>query len=156
MASKALLLYQHHLQGNLLAGNIVIDFPKRDALHYAVYDLEPLTMAALAAREHGTPEFEDKNAAGASVRGCIDWLTPYALGQKTHIEFEHSPVKFDQARAKAGVDGFSGAWKPSQSLLLYAEAVDLDDAYQPIYAEVQERTGCHTHDWLIVLHQAGL
>lgn len=156
LVSKAVAIFRHHLNGNLLHGNVVIDFPHRDALHYRVYDLEPLAMAALAAKEHGMDLFDMKNKTGASVRGAIDWLEPYATGTKTHLEFVHSPVKFDLARAAAEVKGFSGPWDPSQSLLLYATASNLSNRYVRIYRAIQGRSGCHTHDWLLALQRAGL
>ena len=157
LISRSISLLRHHLEGNLLAGNVVIDFPRRDALHYTVYDLEPLAMAALAVRTHNGPDvFSAPNAQGSSIHGAIDWLKPYALGTQEHMEFQRSDVKFDIARGKAGVSGFSGAWNPEQSLLLYGIASNLSGEYASIYRSVQARHTCHTHDWLLALQSAGL
>ena len=145
------------MEGNLLPDNVVIDFGKRDALHYTVYDLEPLTMAALASRNHNGPDlFLEMTRSGASLKGAVDWLAPYAEGREKHVEFVHSTTRFDAARAKAGVHGFSGEWDPSQSLLLYATVSNLSPSYLALYQSIRTKSQCHTHDWLLVLERSGL
>ena len=157
LIAHSLELLRHHLDGNLLPGSVAIDFGKRDALHYTVYDLEPLTMAALATKSHsGTDLFAAKTANDGSLKGAVDWLEPYAEGREKHVEFSHSTVSFDMARAKAGVHGFSGEWDPAQSLLLYATASNLSPSYLPLYESIRTKSGCHTHDWLILLQRSGL
>ena len=105
----------------------VLDFEKRDALHYVTYDLEPLSVACLAAKAHGQDWFHKAPAGGASVAQAVDWLLPYARGEKTHEEFVHSVVSFDAIRLHAGVHGFSGPWERVNAIHLLA----LDAALEP-------------------------
>jgi hypothetical protein len=114
------------LDGNIHSNGEVADYGKRDALHYVVYDLEPLTMAALAAHDHGENWYGIVAPGGATLPSALQWLSAYATGAQTHQEFNNSHVAFDMDRRNAGEPGFSGTWSPqtSASLYLYASALD--------------------------------
>lgn len=129
-AARRLFLVQ--LQNNIGGDGQVRDFGERDALHYVVYDLEPLTMAALAARRHRIDWLTQRAQNGASLQAALDWLAPYALGKRTHEEFVHSQVPFDAQRREAGLPGFSGDWDPKGATTLYYLASRLDKRYLPI------------------------
>ncbi|MES2126077.1 MAG: alginate lyase family protein [Pseudomonadota bacterium] len=125
-------VFLRQLGDNMKPDGSVIDFAERDALHYVVYDLEPLTMAALAARPFGYRWLAAKGANGASLAAAIDWLKPYANGERTHEEYVHTHVAFDRQRAQAGVAGFGGMWEPASAASLYWLAAQLDATYQPL------------------------
>jgi hypothetical protein len=141
--------FTRHLRQNLRADGSVADFYKRDALHYVVYDLEPLTMACLAARAHGYDWFH-ASIGGLSVAHSIDWLVPYAEGEKTHEEFVHSSVEWDHTRDKAGLKGYSGTWERSTSLDLYTMAAWLDPKYQPVVQSVAAASDKKQTPWLVL------
>ncbi|HET9870741.1 MAG TPA: alginate lyase family protein [bacterium] len=124
--------YQKQLGVNLEADGAVLDFKERDALHYTVYDLEPLAVAALAAKAHGQDWYHLTGASGASLEKALEWLAPYAEGKKTHLEFVHSTIAFDAQRRAAGVEGFGGAWEPGGAAYLYALAARLDPRWEPL------------------------
>ena len=138
--------YQKQLDVNLNADGSTIDYAERDAIHYTVYDLEPLTLAALAAKAHGQDWYHLTNSKGASLQKSLEWLAPFAEGKEKHIEFVHSTVAFDAKRREAGVKGFSGSWDPKSSGLLYAYAARLDDVWHPL----SKRLG-GAPDWLAFL-----
>ncbi|GAB7207021.1 alginate lyase family protein [Dickeya oryzae] len=117
------------LNANIHPDGEVLDFSQRDALHYVVYDLEPLVRAALAARTQGRDWLDLKGAEGQSLRGALAWLSPYAEGVKTHQEFARTTVKFDIARRQAGVAGFDGLWPAKTASALYWSASLLDTRY---------------------------
>jgi hypothetical protein len=135
--------YLDQLNNNLLADGSVIDFEERDALHYVVYDLEPLSMAAIVAQGFGQQWLHDKGANGKSLAHALDWLIPYASGQKQHEEYVNTKVEFDHARAKAGVPGFGGMWKPKAATGLYWHAARLSPSYRPLAASLGSAP-----DWL--------
>jgi len=112
--------FQRQVSVNIRPDGSVEDFTKRDALHYVTYDLEPLGIAALAAKGHHQDWFHGN--VTPSVALAVNWLVPFALGQKTHQEFVHSSVKFDAVRAQAGLKGYSGIWDPSHSVYLFGIA----------------------------------
>jgi Alginate lyase len=132
MIEAARRLFAAQLQNNIGGDGQVLDFGERDAIHYVVYDLEPLTMAALAARRHRIDWLNQRAPNGATLQAGLNWLVPYATGKQTHDEFVHSQVPFDGARRDAGVPGFSGPWDPKSAGTLFYLASRLDKRYLPV------------------------
>ena len=122
-------LFKKQIGTNLHADGLSTDFEERDALHYTVYDLEPLTRAAMAARLRGEDWLTLKGDNGASLQAGLNWLLPYAKGEQTHEEYVHSKIKFDFQRRDAGVPGFSGLWEKDSATNLYWTAATLDGVY---------------------------
>lgn len=117
------------LTRNVRTDGEVIDFAQRDALHYVVYDLEPLVRAALAARSQGQEWLDVIGPEGQSLRAALQWLKPYADGEKTHQEFANTQVRFDIERRAAGIAGYSGPWQAKTATGLYWSASLLDAGY---------------------------
>lgn len=133
MLATAHELFRRQVNDNIRPDGSVLDFTERDALHYVVYDLQPLVQAAIAAQSYGVGDWLHERAAhGASVADALAWLQPYAKGQRTHQEFAHTQVKFDTDRLKAGESGYSGPWDPKSSSTLFWLAAEVDDGYLPV------------------------
>jgi hypothetical protein len=158
LIERAHQAYLEQLSVNISPTGMVHDFLERDALHYVTYDLDPLVVSALAAKAHGQDWFDAHASSGASLPLALDWLTPFALGQKTHEEFVHSKVAFDAARAHVGMTGYTGMWVPSTSLPLYEMAAILDPKYGTVFQQVNQNTGNKYHplDWLVLVTKTGL
>jgi len=156
LIARAHQAFQAQILVNIKPDGSVVDFYTRDALHYVVYDLEPLSTASLAAKAHGDDWFHAATSSGTSLELALDWLMPFALGQKTHEEFVHSTVPFDIARAKAGVKGFAGVWDPAMSIDLYQLAALADAKYTPTLQQIVSKSGQAPQEWLTLLRQAGL
>ena len=91
------------IETNLNPDGSSTDFVTRDALHYHVYDLEPLLKLSIVLRRAtGVDYYTYVAPTGTSIKKSTDWLLPYLNGQKTHGEFVNSTVPFDRARAKNG------------------------------------------------------
>jgi hypothetical protein len=125
-------IFVEQVGNNIAPDGSTVDFAERDALHYVAYDLEPLVAAALAARRHNRNWLTLKAGNGASLALALNWLVPYALGQKTHEEFVHSSVPFDAQRRAAGVAGFSGPWDPKRAAPLFHLAARLSGRYTSV------------------------
>lgn len=121
--------YQKHVASNVLAEGTVFDFYERDAIHYVLYNVDPMMMAGLAAQAHGLDWFDWKNASGTGVSSVIDWLVPYVEGEKTHQEFVHSRIEFDAQRLAAGQAEYAGPWEPERAVNTLNLASLLDDRY---------------------------
>jgi hypothetical protein len=132
LISWAKQAFQKQLEVNLNADGSTIDFAERDAIHYTVYDLEPLALTAMAAKAHGQDWYHLSNSKGASLQKALEWLSPFAEGKQSHTEFVHSTVAFDAKRREAGLKGFSGTWDPKTSGLLYNFAARLDGRWTPL------------------------
>lgn len=137
LIKRARQAFIKQLNDNLLSDGGTLDFQERDAIHYVVYDLEPLVMAALAAKMHGEDWYHVAARSGASLQKSLDWLTPFADGSRVHPEFVHSSVRFDYERRDAGVPGFSGNFDPKGARNLFAAASRLDGRYQSIAVKLR-------------------
>ncbi|NBW50237.1 MAG: alginate lyase [Betaproteobacteria bacterium] len=118
--------FKEQLRNNIDSGGRTYDFTQRDALHYVVYSLEPLLMAALAAQQHGHDWWNDE---GSRLSLALNWLRPYASGEKTHIEFAKTTVKWDHVRRDAGLKGFDGMFDRKKARLAYVLAARFDRQY---------------------------
>ncbi|WP_205962523.1 alginate lyase family protein [Paraburkholderia phosphatilytica] len=132
LIADAQRLFVEHVGDNIAPDGSTIDFAERDALHYVTYDLQPLVTAALAARRHNRNWLAERAPTGATLADGLNWLTPYALGTKTHDEFVQSKVPFDEKRREAGLPGYSGQWDPKNAAELFHLAARLDGRYTPI------------------------
>lgn len=130
-------LFKKQVSKNIHADGQTYDFGQRDAIHYVVYDLQPLVQAALAARKKDNDWFNWTAKTGASLSKAIDWLTPYASGEKPHEEFVHSKEKFDAVRHDANVPGFSGLFKPKDAGKLYWLLTQFNTSFEPIAQKMQ-------------------
>ncbi len=129
LINAAQRLFVEHIGDNIAPDGSTVDFAERDALHYITYDLQPLVTAALAARWHNCNWLPERAQSGATLAEALNWLTPYALGTKTHEEFVKSTVPFDAKRREAGLPGYSGQWNSAE---LFHLAARLDGRYAPV------------------------
>jgi hypothetical protein len=84
---------------NLNADGTTLDFHERDALHYQVYDLEPLIRTAMIFQRAGFGDlYDSKTDQGASLHKSVAFVIPFAKGEKKHAEYVHTKVKFDLER----------------------------------------------------------
>ncbi|MDB5709960.1 MAG: alginate lyase [Sphingomonas bacterium] len=133
LIDRARAAYRAQIAANLHADGSTYDFEERDALHYVTYDLEPLLMAALAAKAHGEDWYSWSAPGGASLPRSVAWLAEFARGTRTHIEFAHSKIQFDRDRAGAGQGEYAPhQWTPDSALLTF----QLASRFDPNYAEL--------------------
>ncbi len=85
------------------------DFLQRDALHYHVAAVQPLVEITLFA-----PDLVDGQARAAIASG-LEFLRPFFLGEREHVEFARTTVSFDVARRDDGNPVFANApWDPAR------------------------------------------
>jgi Protein of unknown function (DUF3303) len=96
------------------------DFEQRDALHYHMAAVQPLVEMTLYA-----PDLVDGPVRAAIASG-LEFLRPFFLGEREHVEFAGTSVSFDVARRDDGNPVFQNApWDPARGrvLLRLARAV---------------------------------
>jgi hypothetical protein len=147
--SSARHFFQAHVLENISPDGEVTDFAQRDALHYVVYDLEPLLQAALAARSVGEDWYNPGQVPGRSLKQAVAWLQPYVTGERSHMEFVHSTVAFDHKRAAEGLKEFSGPFDPRHAAQLYWIAA----AFEPRYTALAKALNPQAPDFLTLCGQ---
>jgi hypothetical protein len=130
-------IFRAQVDINIHGDGEVLDFAQRDAMHYVIYDLGPLTRAALAARARGEDWYNYQAPGGGSIAKGYAWLRPYAAGEKPHEEFKNSTVKFDAQRAEAGIPGYSGPFDVKNAGEVYWMASKFDPSYAPLAKQLQ-------------------
>lgn len=149
LIDRARAAFRAQVSTNIQPDGSVFDFHERDALHYVTYDLDPLMMAALSAKAHGEDWLNWKSDNGVSLVAAVDWLIPYARGQKTHIEFANSKIQFDRDRAAAGQKEYAPhPWDVSNAVGTYGLATLLDPRYRAVLNEVSAKTGRKPAAWI--------
>lgn len=136
---KARDLFRKQIQANIVQDGTTLDFRERDALHYVVYDLQPLIQAALAARTRGENWYQWTGDNGSSLSNAMTWLVPYLTSEKRHSEFVHSTVRFDAMRAQAGLKGYLGLFDPRSAGALVWLASAFDTRSRPLAAQLAFR-----------------
>lgn len=102
-----------HVARNLRTDGSSIDFHERDALHYHVYDIQPLLELALYA-----PRAIDAGTK-QSIETGVQFLRPFVLGERVHVEFTNSTVPFDIQRKQSGDPTYSNSpWNPQEARIL--------------------------------------
>jgi hypothetical protein len=149
LIAQAEAAFATQIQDNLLPSGESIDFAQRDAIHYVVYSVEPLLEAALFAHQQGRALFAITGPKGQSLNRTLDWLAPYARGDKTHEEFVHSQVRFDAQRAAAGVPGFAGPFSPKKAQLIYWLAAQLDAKWLELSKKLGSPSITQRASWLV-------
>ncbi len=112
----------------LIDNGSVFDFYQRNAIHYAVFDIEPLLQAAFIVHANGLDEnlYTYTAENGARLANGVKWLQPFAEGSIQHREFVNSSVSFDAKRAKLGLKDYSDIWKPINAKGLFYLAIIFD------------------------------
>ena len=150
LVDKAEALFKKQVAANIKPDGSVLDFYERDALHYQAYDLEPLLEAADAAHAHGKDWFHWRSDTGSSLAGGVQWLVPYAEGEKTHQEFVHTNNSYDTQRLQAGVAEFNRIWDPKDGLKTLGLAAPLDPEFRTIVDRLRAKPGYYVNHWIVL------
>ena len=153
---KTVALYIDQIDHNLHADGSSYDFYERDALHYHMYDIEPLLTLAIAARNSGVDLYGYQSREGASLAKAVAFLLPFAQGTKTHAEFVNSKVGFDKKRADAGQKEYEAgaSFEPRSA----SNVLSLTQQFQPNLLETIQKLSRKASpkypNWQIVLNDA--
>ena len=148
LIARARAAFRKQVGLNLRPDGSTFDFEERDALHYVTYDLDPLMMAALAAKAHGEDWYHWAAPGGASLPRSLGWLASFADGTRTHIEFANSTIQFDRDRAAAGQAEYAPhVWTPDNAIDTYAIAGLLDPAWRGLAGKLAKNAKRGPADW---------
>jgi hypothetical protein len=145
--------FHRQVNDNFKPDGASTDFHKRDALHYHLYDIEPLLTLARTAERNGEKFFDYKAANGATLQSGVDFVIPFANGTKTHMEFVNSAVAFDRKRAQNGQGEYAPHnWKPSEAVMMFSEAAWFRPEYGAISARLAGQPGETFVNWQMVIN----
>jgi len=134
------------------------DLQQRDALSYHVSGLKPLmtfaiTMDQLGKNKNGLQTFNYQNPAGGSLRKSVDFVVPYAMGEKQHPEWVNTKVELDRQRAAAGIAHYQPGtlYEPEQSREMFELASYFDPKYRKVVQHLMKGRVQEFDSWFSVL-----
>jgi Alginate lyase len=153
LIDETLEKFRAHINTNLHSDGSSYDFYQRDALHYHLYDIEPLLTLARVAGRNGQNLFDYRGTNGATLQSAVDFVVPFALGKKTHMEFVHSTVGFDYKRAKNGQTEYQPhLWNPDSAVVMFMQASWFRPDYGTLAARLAGHPGEKFFSWQMVIN----
>ena len=148
--------FKRQVDVNLNPDGTSYDFLERDALHYHVYDLEPLLTFAIAAHLHGLDLYNYVGARGGSLRRSVQFLIPFCTGEAQHHEFVNSQVRFDRQRAENGEQGYQigHLFRPAEGFKALSLAAYLDETARPLLVALAGQSSDPMVKWTLLLGAA--
>lgn len=131
-----------HIYINLNVDGTSLDFKERDAMHYHIYDLEPmLKLAIMINRAKGQNFYTYESPKGSSIKKSVDWLMPYIKGEKQHEEYVNTTVKFDRDRAKNNEPGFAPGtmFEPKLAIPVLALSIYFDPSQEKLLSDLTSK-----------------
>jgi len=145
--------FHRQISRNFKPDGASTDFYLRDALHYHLYDVEPLLALSRVADRNGEDFFDYAAANGATLKRGVDFVVPFATGEKTHVEFVKSKVNFDRKRAQNGQGEYQPhTWQPRESINLFSAAAWFRPEYGGQAARLAGHPGEPFFNWRMVLN----
>ncbi|MFP4356627.1 MAG: alginate lyase family protein [Phycisphaerae bacterium] len=113
---------------SLYADGTSRDLKRRDTLTYHASSLRPPLQLAMLAGAEGRKLYAWQSEKGGSLEKSVDYVVPYAMGEKTRREWTRSKVDLDRRRAEAGLDEYEPGrlYEPRRALKLMEQASYFD------------------------------
>ncbi|WP_373514362.1 alginate lyase family protein [Persicitalea sp.] len=134
------------------------DLRQRDAMGYHVSGLKPLLVIAITMDQFrndkgGIKIFDYQNPAGGSIRKSVDYVVPYALGEKVHEEWVNTKVELDRQRAAAGLAHYQPGvpYEAERSRELFELASYFDPEYQKVLRHLAGGGNQEFDSWFAML-----
>ena len=148
--------YKRQISRNLNPDGSSFDFHERDALHYHIYDVDPLMVAAIVMQRGSkfNNPYTYKSLEGNALKNAVNWLVPFFTGEKTHAEWVNSKSSFDKKRAANGEKGYIAGtlFNPNEARTSIALADYWDKEMLNIYQQ-QAKTNTKYPTWQFVLNE---
>lgn len=133
------------------------DLAQRDALSYHTSGLDPLLTYAITVDPLGdgvaTDFFRYENPDGGSIKRSVDFVVPYASGEKEYKEWVNTKVELDKRRAEAGLEKYQPGklFDPKESKDTFELAYFFDVSYKKIIQDLSETNFKDYNSWFLVL-----
>ncbi|MFW5846280.1 MAG: iduronate-2-sulfatase, partial [Planctomycetota bacterium] len=105
----------------------------------------------------GEPElYTWEGPEGGSLKKSVDFVVPYATGEKTHKEWVDSRVRLDQERAAAGLEKYRPGrlYEPKSAHELMEYASFFDSGLIPLALSLDDSDAERYPGWRMLVHDA--
>jgi hypothetical protein len=130
------------------------DLHHRDALSYHVSGIKPCLTAFINLSQFN-PEFnlyDYETENGASIKKSVEYVIPYATGEKQRKEWINTKVELDKKRAAAGIEKYQPGklFDPKQAWEMFQWACYYNPEWYSIFEN--ENTPKYTSSWIGLLN----
>lgn len=140
---------------SLYADGSSLDLKRRDTLTYHSSALRPpLQIAMLSGNSSELYTWE--NEAGGSLKKSVDYVVPFAMGEKTGEEWTHSKVALDHQRAAAGLAEYQPGklYDPQQASELMELAAFFDPELMKVVRHLAGSESKRFPHWQTLVNEA--
>lgn len=132
------------------------DLKRRDTLTYHNSALKPPIELAMLAGEQGRELYTWTSPKGGSIKKSVDYVIPYALGEKTRREWTNSKIGLDRRRAEAGLDYYRPGrlYDPQNALELMELACYFDKNLMKVVHHLTENKAKRFPTWQTLINKA--
>ena len=132
------------------------DLRSRDTLTYHASALSPVLDLAMLLGEDGQSLYTMTGKNGGSLKKSVDYLIPYATGERTREEWVNSKSSIDQRRAEAGIAHYTRGqlYDPGNAVGLLSKASFFDPALIPVVIKISGGDAGHYPNWQTVVNAA--
>lgn len=119
------------VENSLYPDGTSYDFERRDTLLYHMSALKPIFDVV---RTLGEPDlYYWESPVGSSIKKSVDFVVPFATGERTRREWVNSEVDLDRRRAESGLDKYEigKLFDPQDAI----EFLDMAESFDPSLAE---------------------
>lgn len=132
------------------------DFKYRDTLTYHGSSLRPHIQLCMVLGEKGRELYSKENTQGGSLKKSVDFVVPYAMGEKVHKEWVNTKVGLDRKRAAAGIEKYRTGrlFEPKGALRLMEEASFYDSKLIAVVRHLTDDNGERFPTWQTLVNAA--
>jgi hypothetical protein len=141
---------------SLRADGTSYDLEHRDTLTYHNSALRPVIELAVLSGPDGSALYTWENPDGGSITKSVDYVLPYASGEKTREEWRNTQEDLDRRRAAEGIEAYRPGrlYEPKNALRLLEEASYFDPSLVPLVLKLHESTAERFASWTMVVNAA--
>ncbi len=132
------------------------DLHRRDTLTYHCSALTPVIELAMLAGPAGRVLYDWTAPEGGSIRKSVEYVVPFAAGEKTREEWKNSTIGLDRRRAAAGLEHYRPGrlFKPVEALELMELAEFFDPKLLPLVQKLSGRGDDRFPTWQTLVNRA--
>lgn len=154
MKDHAIDGFRKYIETAYYADGTSNDLKTRDALHYHTSGLTPCISAFinLSKLDSGFDLFRYASETGSSIKKSVEYVIPYATGEKQRKEWTNSKVKLDRERAAAGFQEYQPGklFEPQKAFPMFEWASYYNPEWYSIFEK--SKTEKYTATWIGLLN----
>jgi len=144
------------VDNSLFADGTSHDLKRRDTLTYHMSSLKPVIQLCILSGDKGAELYRWTGKKGGSLEKSVNYVIPYATGEKTREEWKNSKAGLDKRRAEAGLEKYrpGSLFDPSDALEMMEQASFFDPELTEIVVQLTDSDAERFPTWRMLMNAA--